>query len=245
MGEIETLPDEPGPVASVSIRVSFAGSAPPEGELLALGTVVLALAALDTGTAFGGMGASREITILALALLAYQGSVAIGGNGFVAAFAGEVAQEAAQPPDAVGIQAVGGFVQYQHAGITDQRRRHIEHDQLATPKACQHHAGRHQQITAQHHDPGARSIEGTPGQGLRRISSTSVCRYQSAGTSVATGKYLEVWHQQKDNQGKSNWLILRDTWNTDAPAAAPPPPPEAAPKAATAKKPAPKKKHKK
>lgn len=34
--------------------------------LLALGTVTLTLAALDTGTAFGGMGASREITILAL-----------------------------------------------------------------------------------------------------------------------------------------------------------------------------------
>jgi formate hydrogenlyase subunit 4 len=34
--------------------------------LLALGTVTLALAALDTGTAFGGTGASREITILAL-----------------------------------------------------------------------------------------------------------------------------------------------------------------------------------
>jgi formate hydrogenlyase subunit 4 len=34
--------------------------------LLAVGTVVLALAALDTGTAFGGMGASRAITILAL-----------------------------------------------------------------------------------------------------------------------------------------------------------------------------------
>src|SRR6266568_2436289 len=34
--------------------------------LLALGTVTLALGALDTGTAFGGMGASREITILAL-----------------------------------------------------------------------------------------------------------------------------------------------------------------------------------
>ncbi len=31
-----------------------------------LGTVALALAGLDTGTAFGGMGASREITILAL-----------------------------------------------------------------------------------------------------------------------------------------------------------------------------------
>ena len=34
--------------------------------LLALGTATLALAALDTGTAFGGMGASREMTILAL-----------------------------------------------------------------------------------------------------------------------------------------------------------------------------------
>ena len=34
--------------------------------LLTLGTVALALAGLDTGTAFGGMGASREMTILAL-----------------------------------------------------------------------------------------------------------------------------------------------------------------------------------
>lgn len=35
-------------------------------SLLALGTVALALAGLDTGTAFGGMGASREMTIIAL-----------------------------------------------------------------------------------------------------------------------------------------------------------------------------------
>lgn len=34
--------------------------------VLTLGTVVLALAGLDTGTAFGGMGASREMTITAL-----------------------------------------------------------------------------------------------------------------------------------------------------------------------------------
>ena len=34
--------------------------------LFALGTVALALAGLDTGTAFGGMGASREMTIIAL-----------------------------------------------------------------------------------------------------------------------------------------------------------------------------------
>jgi formate hydrogenlyase subunit 4 len=34
--------------------------------LLAMGTTTLALAGLDTGTAFGGMGASREMTIIAL-----------------------------------------------------------------------------------------------------------------------------------------------------------------------------------
>jgi formate hydrogenlyase subunit 4 len=34
--------------------------------LLTLGTLVLALAGMDTGTAFGGMGASREMTIAAL-----------------------------------------------------------------------------------------------------------------------------------------------------------------------------------
>jgi formate hydrogenlyase subunit 4 len=34
--------------------------------LLTLGTVALALAGIDTGTAFGGMGASREVTIVAL-----------------------------------------------------------------------------------------------------------------------------------------------------------------------------------
>ena len=60
-----------------------------------------------------------------------------------------------------------------------------------------------------------------------------------AGSPVGTGKYLEVWQQD----AKGNWMIIRDTWNTDAPAAAPMPPPEAAPKAAAAKTPAPKKKH--
>jgi formate hydrogenlyase subunit 4 len=36
-------------------------------SLLLLGTVALTLAGLDTGTAFGGMGSSREVTIAALA----------------------------------------------------------------------------------------------------------------------------------------------------------------------------------
>lgn len=57
------------------------------------------------------------------------------------------------------------------------------------------------------------------------------------GTSVGSGKYLEVWQQQKGN----NWLMIRDIWNMDAAAAPPPPPPEAAKAPA---KPA-KKKHKK
>ena len=38
----------------------------------------------------------------------------------------------------------------------------------------------------------------------------------SGGASVATGKYLEVWHQDEEH----NWLMIRDIWNTDAPAVA-------------------------
>lgn len=43
-----------------------------------------------------------------------------------------------------------------------------------------------------------------------------------AGASLGAGKFLEVWHQGKDAQGKADWQIVRDTWNMDA---APPPPP--------------------
>ena len=57
--------------------------------LLAPGTVAVALAGLDTGTAFGGMGASREVTILALveptALVAiFALSVPVGSTGLPA-----------------------------------------------------------------------------------------------------------------------------------------------------------------
>ena len=37
----------------------------------------------------------------------------------------------------------------------------------------------------------------------------------ASGASVATGKYAEVWHKA---DGK--WLMIRDVWNSDAPAAA-------------------------
>lgn len=59
-------------VAAIIPFVTTASAVEPAADLfavvalLALGTVVLALAGLDTGTAFGGMGASREMTIIAL-----------------------------------------------------------------------------------------------------------------------------------------------------------------------------------
>jgi formate hydrogenlyase subunit 4 len=48
-----------GPLSGIADLIVVVG-------LLLLGTVALALAGLDTGTAFGGMGASREMTIAAL-----------------------------------------------------------------------------------------------------------------------------------------------------------------------------------
>lgn len=59
-------------VAAVAPFLTTASVIEPAADLfavvatLALGTVALTLAGLDSGTAFGGMGASREVTILAL-----------------------------------------------------------------------------------------------------------------------------------------------------------------------------------
>jgi len=59
-------------VAVVAPLVTTASAVPPVADLfvvvalLAHATVVIALAGLDSGTAFGGMGASREVTVLAL-----------------------------------------------------------------------------------------------------------------------------------------------------------------------------------
>ncbi|MFI6685511.1 respiratory chain complex I subunit 1 family protein [Streptomyces sp. NPDC050485] len=54
------------PLASTAMVVSGSSDLIVVVALLALGTVALALAGLDSGTAFGGMGASREMTIVAL-----------------------------------------------------------------------------------------------------------------------------------------------------------------------------------
>jgi formate hydrogenlyase subunit 4 len=67
--------------------------------LLLLGTVALALAGLDTGTAFGGMGASREMTIAALAeptllLAVFALSVRVGSTDLATIVAAGVASPA-------------------------------------------------------------------------------------------------------------------------------------------------------
>jgi formate hydrogenlyase subunit 4 len=60
-------------IAMIAPVLTVAGSMSRSGDLFAVvslflvGTVFLALAGLDPGTAFGGMGASREMTIAALA----------------------------------------------------------------------------------------------------------------------------------------------------------------------------------
>ncbi|MCW8220933.1 MULTISPECIES: respiratory chain complex I subunit 1 family protein [Streptomyces] len=54
------------PLASTDTPLSARADLIVVVALLALGTVSLALAGLDTGTAFGGMGASREMTVAAL-----------------------------------------------------------------------------------------------------------------------------------------------------------------------------------
>ncbi len=67
--------------------------------ILMLGTVALALAAIDTGTAFGGMGASREITIVALVeptilLAIFALSVRVGSSDLTDIVAGTLASPA-------------------------------------------------------------------------------------------------------------------------------------------------------
>ncbi|MCW2877227.1 MAG: respiratory-chain dehydrogenase, subunit 1 [Sphaerisporangium sp.] len=69
--------------------------------LLALGSVALALGGLDTGTAFGGMGASREVTLLALVeptilLSVFALSVRVGSTNL-----GEIVTAAVHDPMAV------------------------------------------------------------------------------------------------------------------------------------------------
>jgi len=55
------------PLVSIHVPLSFMGGVLAVIYLLALGRFFMALAGLDTGSAFGGMGSSREMTISAIA----------------------------------------------------------------------------------------------------------------------------------------------------------------------------------
>jgi formate hydrogenlyase subunit 4 len=79
--------------------------------LLFLGTVALALAGIDTGTSFGGMGASREITIAALVeptilLAVFALSIPAGSSNLGAI----VAHTIAHPSQVVSLAGVLAFV---------------------------------------------------------------------------------------------------------------------------------------
>ncbi|BAX93834.1 respiratory chain complex I subunit 1 family protein [Mycobacterium shigaense] len=79
--------------------------------LLFLGTVALALAGIDTGTSFGGMGASREITIAALVeptilLAVFALSIPAGSTNLAAL----VTNTIAHPDRVVSLTAVLAFV---------------------------------------------------------------------------------------------------------------------------------------
>ncbi|MGW3974698.1 respiratory chain complex I subunit 1 family protein [Streptomyces ardesiacus] len=81
--------------------------------LLALGTLALALAGLDSGTAFGGMGASREMTIAALVeptilMAVFALSIPAGSTNLPVIVAGAVDEPArlASPAGLLAIAAV-------------------------------------------------------------------------------------------------------------------------------------------
>lgn len=80
------------PVVTTATPLADAGDLFAVVYLLLLGAVMLALAGLDPGTAFGGMGSSREVTIAALAeptvLLAIFALAARAGSTSVSAIVG-------------------------------------------------------------------------------------------------------------------------------------------------------------
>ncbi|MER6328716.1 NADH-quinone oxidoreductase subunit H [Streptomyces sp. NPDC001034] len=81
--------------------------------LLALGTLALALAGLDTGTAFGGMGASRAMTVAALVeptilLSVFALSMPVGTTNIPAIVSGAAGQSARQASPA-GLLAIAAL----------------------------------------------------------------------------------------------------------------------------------------
>jgi formate hydrogenlyase subunit 4 len=101
------------PLASTDTPVSDRADLIVVVALLALGTVALALAGLDTGTAFGGMGASREMTVAALVeptilLAVFALSIPSGSTNLPAIVSGAV-QDPARLASPVGLLATAAL----------------------------------------------------------------------------------------------------------------------------------------
>ena len=107
-------------VAAVAPLVSTAALLDPVSDLFAvvalltLGTVALALAGIDTGTAFGGLGASRETTIVALVeptllVAIFALSVPVGSTN-LAAIVGATLADPAQVLSPVSLLAAAALV---------------------------------------------------------------------------------------------------------------------------------------
>lgn len=102
--------------------------------LLALGTLALALAGLDTGTAFGGMGASREMTIAALVeptilMAVYALSIPAGSTNLPVIVAGAADQPArlASPAGLLAIAALAVAVLAESGRLpVDNPSTHLE-----------------------------------------------------------------------------------------------------------------------
>ncbi|MEO6792291.1 MAG: NADH-quinone oxidoreductase subunit H, partial [Mycobacterium sp.] len=104
-------------IAAIAPLVATGSPLDPVGDLIAvvgllfLGTVALTLAGIDTGTSFGGMGASREITIAALVeptiLLAVFALSIPAGSANLGAI---VANSLANPGQVVSLAGVLAFV---------------------------------------------------------------------------------------------------------------------------------------
>ncbi len=143
--------------------------------LLLLGTVFLSLAGLDTGTAFGGMGSSRGMTITAIAeptvlVAIFALSVSTGSSNLGAI----VAATLAHPSAAASPESVSGV---RRTGRGDDRR-----DRADTGRQSQH-------PSRADHDPrgdGSRVLGPRPGAHRARRSSATGGVPRSAEQPVRT-----------------------------------------------------------
>lgn len=129
--------------------------------LLFLGTVALTLAGIDTGTSFGGMGASREITIAALVeptilLAVFALSIPAGSSNLGAL----VTNTIAHPDHVMSLTAVLAFVALVVVIVAETGRLPVDNPATHLELTMVHEA-----MVLEYAAPGWRSSNGRPGCG--------------------------------------------------------------------------------